>query len=69
MKIPPGVPGLVVAMEVAVGDAVKEGQTLAIVEAMKMQNLIRSERDGVVKRVGAGEGDSVATDDILVEFA
>ena len=62
-------PGLVVAMEVAVGDTVKEGQTLAIIEAMKMQNLIRSERDGVVKRVGAGEGDSVATDDILVEFA
>ena len=62
-------PGLVVAMEVAVGDTVKEGQTLAIIEAMKMQNLIRSERDGVVKRVGAGTGDSVATDDILVEFA
>jgi propionyl-CoA carboxylase alpha chain len=62
-------PGLVMAMEVQEGDAVKEGQTLAIIEAMKMENLIRSERDGVVKTVGFKVGDSVATDDVLVEFA
>jgi propionyl-CoA carboxylase alpha chain len=61
-------PGLVVAMAVQPGDTVKEGQTLAVIEAMKMENLIRSERDGVVKRVGARTNDSVATDDVLVEF-
>jgi propionyl-CoA carboxylase alpha chain len=61
-------PGMVVAMDVQPGDAVKEGQTLCIIEAMKMQNLIRAERDGVVKRVGAKVDDSVAADDVLVEF-
>ena len=61
-------PGMVVAMEVQAGDQVKEGQTLCIIEAMKMQNLIRAERDGVVKRVGAKADDSVAADDVLVEF-
>ncbi len=61
-------PGLVVAMNVQEGDHVKEGQPMAILEAMKMENMIRAERDGVVKRVGAKTGDSVATDDVLIEF-
>ncbi|HEY3695872.1 acetyl/propionyl/methylcrotonyl-CoA carboxylase subunit alpha [Phenylobacterium sp.] len=62
-------PGLVVSLDVAVGQQVSAGQQIAIIEAMKMQNIIRAERDGVVKVVGAAAGDSVAADEVLVEFA
>ncbi|WP_332770315.1 acetyl-CoA carboxylase biotin carboxyl carrier protein subunit, partial [Phenylobacterium sp.] len=62
-------PGLVVSLDVAVGQEVKTGEQVAIVEAMKMQNIIRAERDGTVKTIGAAAGDSVAADEILVEFA
>jgi propionyl-CoA carboxylase alpha chain len=62
-------PGLVVQITVEPGQEVKSGETVAIVEAMKMQNIIRAETDGVVKAVGAKAGDSVAADDLLVEFA
>lgn len=62
-------PGLVVSMDVKEGEEVKEGQVICIIEAMKMQNIIRAERDGVIKTVGAQTGDSVAADDVLAEFA
>jgi len=62
-------PGLVVTMDVTVGQEVKEGEQVCIIEAMKMQNIIRAERDGVVTMVGAKSGDSVAADEVLVEFA
>ncbi|WP_332772704.1 acetyl-CoA carboxylase biotin carboxyl carrier protein subunit, partial [Phenylobacterium sp.] len=62
-------PGLVVSLDVAVGQEVKTGEQVAIVEAMKMQNIIRAERDGTVKTIGATAGDSVAADEVLVEFA
>ena len=62
-------PGLVVALDVVVGQEVKEGETVAVIEAMKMQNIIRAERDGVIKTVGAKAGDSVAADEVLIEFA
>jgi propionyl-CoA carboxylase alpha chain len=62
-------PGLVVSVDVRPGQQVRVGEQLAIVEAMKMQNIIRAERDGVVKNVGAKAGDSVAADELLVEFA
>ena len=62
-------PGLVVSIDVAEGQEVKSGEAVAIVEAMKMQNIIRAERDGTVKAVGAAAGDSVAADQVLVEFA
>ncbi len=62
-------PGLVVSIDATVGQEIKEGQTLAIIEAMKMQNIIRAERDGTVKAVGAKAGDAVAADEVLVEFA
>ena len=61
-------PGLVVSIAVRPGQAVKTGDTVAVVEAMKMQNILRAERDGVVKSVGAQAGDSIAADDVLVEF-
>jgi len=59
---------LVVTMDVEIGQSVSEGQTVAVIEAMKMQNILRAERDGVVKIVGAKAGDTVAADDVLVEF-
>jgi propionyl-CoA carboxylase alpha chain len=61
-------PGLVVALGLIVGQEVKAGETVAVIEAMKMQNIIKAERDGVVKSVSAKAGDSVAADEILVEF-
>jgi propionyl-CoA carboxylase alpha chain len=62
-------PGLVAAVEVAAGQEVKAGETVAMIEAMKMQNLIKAERDGVVKSVNVKAGDSVAADEVLVELA
>jgi propionyl-CoA carboxylase alpha chain len=62
-------PGLVVSIAVAVGQEVKAGETVAVIEAMKMQNILKAERDGTVKAVGAQAGDPVAADDVLVEFA
>jgi propionyl-CoA carboxylase alpha chain len=62
-------PGLVVSMDVTEGQEVKEGEVVCVIEAMKMQNIIRAERDGVVKTVSAKGGDSVAADEVLVEFA
>ncbi|ATC32403.1 acetyl/propionyl/methylcrotonyl-CoA carboxylase subunit alpha [Caulobacter vibrioides] len=62
-------PGLVVSMDVIAGQQVREGEVVCVLEAMKMQNIIRAERDGVVKAVNAKGGDPVAADEILVEFA
>jgi propionyl-CoA carboxylase alpha chain len=62
-------PGLVVSMDVALGQQVREGEVVCVLEAMKMQNIIRAERDGLVKAVNAKSGDPVAADEILVEFA
>jgi propionyl-CoA carboxylase alpha chain len=62
-------PGLVVSLDAEVGREVRSGEVVAIIEAMKMQNIIRAERDGVVKAVNAKAGDSVAADEVLVEFA
>jgi propionyl-CoA carboxylase alpha chain len=62
-------PGLVVSVAVAIGQEVKTGEAVCIVEAMKMQNIIRAEADGVVKAVNAAAGASVAADEVLIEFA
>jgi propionyl-CoA carboxylase alpha chain len=62
-------PGLMVSVDVVVGQEVKTGETVAVIEAMKMQNILRAERDGVIKSVGPKAGDSVAADEVLVEFA
>ncbi|MCP9032837.1 biotin/lipoyl-containing protein, partial [Klebsiella sp. SWET4] len=53
-------PGLVVSMDVAPGQLVREGEVVCVLEAMKMQNIIRAERDGTVKAVNAKAGDPVA---------
>jgi len=62
-------PGLLVSLAVAVGQEVKAGEVLAVVEAMKMENVLRAERDGVVGKVHAKPGDSLAVDQHILEFA
>ncbi len=61
-------PGLVVKINVEVGDEVQEGQALCTVEAMKMENILRAERKGRVAKVNAAAGDSLAVDDVIMEF-
>ncbi len=61
-------PGLIVKMDVAVGDEVQDGQALCTIEAMKMENILRAERKGVVTKINAGAGDSLAVDDVIMEF-
>ncbi|ODM47490.1 acetyl/propionyl-CoA carboxylase subuit alpha [Ruegeria sp. PBVC088] len=61
-------PGLIVKVNVAEGDEVQEGQALCTVEAMKMENILRAEKKGVVAKINAGPGDSLAVDDVIMEF-
>ncbi len=61
-------PGMIVSVNVEEGNEVKAGQPLAVVEAMKMENILRAEQDGVVAAVKAGAGDTLAVDDIILEF-
>jgi len=62
-------PGLVVSIAVTEGQEVKAGETLAVVEAMKMQNVLRAERDGTVKKIHAAAGATLAVDALILEFA
>ncbi|OLF73197.1 acetyl/propionyl-CoA carboxylase subuit alpha [Maricaulis sp. W15] len=61
-------PGLVVSLEVEEGQSVKTGEPLVIVEAMKMENVLRAETDGTIKSIKVEAGASVAADELLVEF-
>jgi propionyl-CoA carboxylase alpha chain len=61
-------PGLLVSLNVAAGDTVEAGQPLAVVEAMKMENILRAEKSGVVKVVNAAAGDSLAVDAVILEM-
>ena len=61
-------PGLVVKISVEEGQEVQEGQALATVEAMKMENILRAERKATVKRVVAAAGASLKVDDVILEF-
>ncbi|MGN6142444.1 MAG: biotin/lipoyl-containing protein, partial [Mesorhizobium sp.] len=77
VKLPPDtsklllcpMPGLVVSISVAEGQEVKAGETLAVVEAMKMENVLRAERDLTVAKLNAKPGDSLAVDAVIMEFA
>jgi len=61
-------PGLIVKIDVEVGDLVQEGQSLCTVEAMKMENILRAERATRVKKINANAGDSLAVDETIMEF-
>lgn len=75
-KVPPDtskmllcpMPGLIVKIDVEEGDEVQEGQALCTVEAMKMENILRAERKGTVSKINATAGDSLAVDDVIMEF-
>jgi propionyl-CoA carboxylase alpha chain len=75
-KIPPDLskflicpmPGLLTTLHVSVGDAVEAGQPLAVVEAMKMENILRAEKSGTVKLINAQAGDSLAVDAVILEM-
>jgi propionyl-CoA carboxylase alpha subunit len=61
-------PGLLTRLDVGAGDRVEAGQPLAVVEAMKMENILRAEKAGTVKSVDARPGDSLAVDAVILEF-
>jgi propionyl-CoA carboxylase alpha chain len=62
-------PGLLVALAVSEGQEVRQGEALATIEAMKMENVLRAERDGTVAAIRAKIGDSLAVDATILEFA
>jgi propionyl-CoA carboxylase alpha chain len=62
-------PGRVVEVLAAEGQDVKAGEPLAIVEAMKMENVLKAERDGIVKKIKVAKGQSIAVDEVILEFA
>jgi len=57
-----------VTINVQEGDEVQDGQALCTVEAMKMENILRAERKGIVSKINAGPGDSLAVDEVIMEF-
>ncbi|MFK7870687.1 MAG: acetyl-CoA carboxylase biotin carboxylase subunit [Roseobacter sp.] len=61
-------PGLLVKLSVAEGEEVQEGQALCTIEAMKMENILRAERKGIVAKINAEAGDSLAVDEVIMEF-
>lgn len=61
-------PGVVLSVEVSIGANVQRGQTLLVLEAMKMKNELKAERDGVVASIPASAGDQVKHGDVLLEF-
>ncbi len=75
-KVPPDLsrfllapmPGLLVRLDVDEGDRVEAGQALAVVEAMKMENILRAGKSGVVKTIGARTGDSLSVDQVILEL-
>ena len=76
VKLPPDLsrfllspmPGLLIELKAAVGDLVKEGEELAVVEAMKMENVLRTTQDVTVKKILAEEGESLFVDQPILEF-
>ena len=58
-------PGMIVRYDKQAGDAVTEGETVVVLEAMKMENAIKAQVSGTIKSVNFGSGDSVAKNDVL----
>ena len=61
-------PGLLVSIAVATGQRVKAGETLAVIEAMKMENVLFAQKDVVIAAVNVGTGDALAVDQVIMEF-
>ena len=61
-------PGMLVSMEVSVGTKVEEGQSVCVVEAMKMENVLHAENPGTVKSINFSVGDTLSLDDTIIEF-
>jgi propionyl-CoA carboxylase alpha chain len=61
-------PGLMVGLNVAVGDQIQDGQALCTIEAMKMENILRAEKSARISKINAAVGDSLAVDDVIMEF-
>ena len=61
-------PGAIVSVAVELGQTIVDGQELCVIEAMKMQNVIKSARDGKIKKITIHPGDNVAVDQVLLEF-
>lgn len=61
-------PGLLTALHVAAGDTVEAGEPLAVIEAMKMENILRAGKTGTVKSISASQGDSLAVDQVILEL-
>ena len=61
-------PGRVIAIAVKAGQSFKAGDALCVVDAMKMENVLRAERDGQVAKIVAGKGDSVSVDQVILEL-
>ena len=61
-------PGVIVSILVKEGDEVQDGQALAVVEAMKMENTLRAEKKGIIAKINAVPGDNLAVDEVIMEF-
>tara|TARA_B100001063_G_C16772076_1_gene562342 strand:- start:126 stop:2126 length:2001 start_codon:yes stop_codon:yes gene_type:complete len=61
-------PGMLVSMNVTVGEDVEQGQSLCVVEAMKMENVLRAEKKGKIKKINANQGNSLSVDEVIIEF-
>ena len=61
-------PGLLLSLSVTAGQEVKAGEELAVVEAMKMENVLRAAQDGIIKDVPTQAGDSLAVDQVILSF-
>jgi propionyl-CoA carboxylase alpha chain len=76
VKLPPDtskmllcpMPGVITSVSVQAGDQVEAGQVLATVEAMKMENVLKAERRGVVKHIASAAGQSLGVDELIMEF-
>ena len=61
-------PGMLIKVDVSEGEEVQEGQTLCVVEAMKMENVLRADKKGVIKKINIEAGQSLAVDEVIIEF-
>lgn len=69
LEVKAPMPGLVLSVNVTVGQEIKKGDSLLVLEAMKMENMLKSTTDGMVKKIFVGKGDKVEKNQVLIEFS